>query len=301
MKVNGGDSKKYDLEVKEATFWEAMQKIQQLTDYTIARYSYDKQFTLEKAQGMSPYIVNHGPVRLEVTHLHEDRDAFFADTAKDGKSTRLTHQLTMTFKAISEPRHGILDMHAIKVEKALDDDKNSFTTPKETNTGQRYNDRYGALFACETKLLLQRSNPSSKAVRQLTGTVPVDLIIEKKPVIVSDDLAKANGTKFRVGNYTLEVTRAEISPSGGNIEIRIPPDQNQNENNWHGRMILEDVNGQRFADHGRGSSSSGNGDRRVSVYFGNPGKLAAPKRFIVEDWITVLYPVPFEFKDIPLP
>jgi hypothetical protein len=304
VRVNGANSPtRYDFALKDVPFWDAVSQLQNATGYGIANYQYDKQLSFEKVQGATPFVVNHGPVRLELVHLHEDRDVTFNGKGNDGQPFKRYHVLTLRFRAYVEPRYMILDALPFQIDSATDQDHKPYTQVPLVKELRHGNNRWGQLFTFDTELRIQRTADSSTSIRELKGTLPLNLVVEKKPVIVSEDLSKASGTKFRIGNDNLQVTRANVHNTGGEVEMLIPArDGNSNSEHWHNRMILEDDAGLRFRDSGRGTSSSGT-EYRVSVFFDVPGgvKIGPPKRFIVEDWITLTYSVPFTFKDIPLP
>lgn len=83
----------------------------------------------------------------------------------------------------------------------------------------------------------------------------------------------------------------------------MPPEKEGVRINWYQRIHLEDARGNRFQSCGTGSSKFGEDDRRVHVRFKETTdpRFGPPKKLILEDWVTLLHPIPFSFKDVPLP
>jgi hypothetical protein len=127
--------------------------------------------------------------------------------------------------------------------------------------------------------------------------------VERKPVVVTEKFLESRGTRFRIGGEPLEITQAEQT-KGGHCYVRltVPPDRDDIHAHWHKRIHLEDARGNRYRTSGHGTSNSG-GEHHVMVDYARSDDpmLGRPTRLIVEDWVTVTHPIPFEFKDVPLP
>jgi hypothetical protein len=138
----------------------------------------------------------------------------------------------------------------------------------------------------------------------IRGTIPVQAILIRKPVVVSARVTEATGTTFRAGSESLVITRVQ-NQGGNNLEvtIRVPHDQTQPQREWHERFHVEDDAGNKYQMNRRGTSSNGI-EYNISMYFAAPfnnKKVGAPTKLIFEDWVVHDYPIPFEFRDVPLP
>lgn len=292
----------FDIECKDLPFWEAMHLVQERTGYGVATSQYDQSLRLQMIPVPSKFFVNHGPVRLELHHLHEDRDFFFKEAGVDKQAKQL-HLLSLNFKVMSEMRHNVYSVGEPIIDAALDENGKAYEMLKKDGNTEYSSSRWGAMFIADSQIRLRRGHENAKTIRELKGTIPVQLVIEKRKVLISDNFEKANGTTFRVGNDTLKLTQVKMDGGNPHMEMTVPAqDGRRDANNWHERVILEDAAGLKYSINGRGTSSSGNNDYRISVYFGSNGnKIGPPAKLFIEDWVTVVYPVPFTFKDIPLP
>ena len=140
----------------------------------------------------------------------------------------------------------------------------------------------------------------------MRGSIHVQTILIRKPVVVTTKLMDSTGTSFKAGNEGLQITRVQ-NQGGNNIEVQIsvPYERNgdwQRYDQWYQRFHVEDDAGNKFQDHGRGSSSNGM-QYWISLYFGPPnGKAAgAPTKLVFEDWVIHDHTIPFEFRDVTLP
>lgn len=309
LAVIGGDvGQKVTADLRDVPFWEAMDKVMQDTGRSPVFQQYDKTLQLTSGIGRSPFVNIRGPFRLEATWFHEDRDVNFA-RAGDGKEAPRDHRLTLAVSVLAEPRLTFLKVSPAKVEEALDADGKSLLEPSGTPNVDNPPPGRGT-FRGETTyysdVRLRRAGESAKTIKVVRGAIPVRTVLIRRPVVVTTKLLESTGTSFRAGQESLQITRVQ-NQGGGSVEVQvlIPYERNRDWSQvekWYQRFHVEDDAGNRFQDHGRGSSSNGN-HYWISMYYGAPnGKaVGAPTKLVFEDWVVHDHAIPFEFKDVPMP
>jgi hypothetical protein len=74
-------------------------------------------------------------------------------------------------------------------------------------------------------------------------------------------------------------------------------------NTLYQRIELVDEKNNKFQIFSSSWGNSGAGQVQLTLVFGAPGnvKMNQPARFVFQQWTTLQYQVPFEFRDLPLP
>lgn len=320
------DNRSLSLDLKDVPFWDAMEEIGRQPVSVYTEYS-SKERTLNTGTvgGKSPHLLVRGPFRLEATWFHEDRDV---DLRPAGKEAKKSSGLTLSVSVYAEPRITIQKISTAVVEEAIDSEGNSLLEPvlpdlpppdkkgakrlpppAPPTTAPAYPSGRGT-FRGESltysDIRLRRKSETAKTLKLVRGTIHVQTILIRKPVVVTSKLMESTGTSFKAGNEGLQITR--VTNQGGNsieVQILVPYERNgdwSRYEQWYQRFHVEDDAGNKYQDHGRGSSSNGN-QYWLSMYFGQPNGKAAgpPTKLIFEDWVIHDHTIPFEFKDVPMP
>lgn len=322
------DNRTLTLDLKDVPFWDAMEELgrQPLSIYTEYN-SKERTLNTSPVGGKSPHLLVRGPFRLEATWFHEDRDV---DLRTIGKEAKKSSGLTLSVSVYAEPRITIQKISPAVIEEAIDSEGNSLLEPappaKEPAPSGKGPKRVPQPPATPTSapgypsgrgtfrgesltysdVRLRRKSETAKTLKLVRGTIHVQTILIRKPVVVTNKLMESTGTSFKAGNEGLQITR--VTNQGGNsieVQILVPYERNgdwSRYEQWYQRFHVEDDSGNKFQDHGRGSSSNGN-QYWLSMYFGQPNGKAAgpPTKLIFEDWVIHEHTIPFEFKDVPMP
>jgi hypothetical protein len=214
---------------------------------------------------------------------------------------------------MSEPRYLLLGIDPAKVEMARDENELMLTAVPSDQTEwytmrlarlirrERASDDEAVPF--ESDIRLQRTNAKGKTIKQVRGSLPVNVVVARKDVVATEKFLESKGTTARIGNDNLEILVASQSEKGDyfNLEIRVPK-QEDFSLHWHDRIHLEDAKGHRLKSTSRGY---GNVGEKYWVDFGYPKPddpdVGPPVKVVIEDWTIVRHPIPFAFKDVPLP
>jgi hypothetical protein len=152
--------------------------------------------------------------------------------------------------------------------------------------------------------------PSEKAtlLKHLRGVVPVTLLVEQKPIVISDKIMSAKGLKKMAGDLEFHIENVQKMPNNQvQLKFTVTNKGKANDYMWmntlYQRIELLDEKGNKFQNWG--SSWGGNGANHVNLTmtYGHMGaaKAATPARFVYQHWTTRQHDIAFEFRDVPLP
>ena len=147
------------------------------------------------------------------------------------------------------------------------------------------------------------SSAKAKTIHTMRGTIPVDVVVDRKNVLITDKVMASEGTEFKVGKESLKITGVRQSEDGDlHLHIAVPPRQSGVRWLWQQRIHVEDAAGNRYADSSDGWMQSGGQYEILKHYrLSNDPKVGPPSKLIVEDWVILHHAISFEFKDVPLP
>jgi hypothetical protein len=301
------DGQRYRFEMRDVPFWEAVDRVGAEARRAVSVQPLETGILLNRREGRPPFVTTSGPFRIELTRFHEDRDIDFAEPGQGKEPGRRDHLLTLTASVLAEPRFILLAVGPARVEVAVDEDNKSLGSPPPAegrkSSVSEVEDVFREDFQHVAAVRLQRSSAKARTIRVLRGTIPVLVVVERKQVVVTEQFLASEGTAFRIGGDSLKITQAMRIVNGDfYLRLAVPPRQNGVRWLWHERVHLEDARGNRYETCDRGTSISG-GQHEIQLNYAKAKdpKVGPPSKLIVEDWVTLHHPIPFEFKNIPLP
>src|SRR5438445_5890888 len=133
--------------------------------------------------------------------------------------------MTATMSVLAEPRFLLLKIGKPRLDTAVDeDDKPLHCRPaaerlERSEVVPRPSGRWALQeLRHSTEIQLQRSTDTAKTIKMLRGSVPVKVVVERKPVTVTKSIYDSKSTKFKIGGETLEITEAgEEDPDRFNV------------------------------------------------------------------------------------
>lgn len=307
MKVTAtGAIPKATIDVSNVPFWDALDQLGKAAGRAPAMQGYPVSMHLVPNTRRSPFVNVRGPFRLELTWVHEDRDVDLTE-ATAGERGPPTHGLTMAVSVLAEPRLTLLKVRPAQVVEAVDDQGQSLIEPESKGApgvGRQNRGTFRGEYLHSADVRLRRA-PGSKTAKLVRGTIPVQVILIRKPTVVTAKVAESTGTSFKAGNDALSITRVNNQGGGGiEVEVLVPrQDDGNRHQDWSQRFMVEDEAGNRFQMNGHGSSYNGR-EYRINMYFSPPFNkkgVGPPTKLIFEQWVVHDHAIPFEFRDVPLP
>jgi hypothetical protein len=315
-------NKLYSFDFQDAPFWEAVEKISRATGLVLQQGFGDDHIRLYQQDAYAPYMQVSGAFRFTATGFNQYRSIDFGLVGRNGGGQQTRNDsLTLMFSVFVEPRMAILGVGEPHLEAAYDNEKNSLLVP--VNPGEFVNNpfamrrwtagRYGngnRMYSTQGQVNLQRPSDRATSLKVIRGVLPVTLLVEEKPIVVTDKFLQAKGTKVEVGATTFNIEDVTEQP-GKQYQLRmsVTEDQKDNANDYswvnslYQRIEVQDAKGGKFQIFGSQWNNSSPSHVEMVLTYGSPGGAnpEPPAKLIYHTWDTRQEVVPFEFKDLPLP
>ena len=140
----------------------------------------------------------------------------------------------------------------------------------------------------------------------MRGSIHVQSILIRRPVVVTTKLMEATGTSFKAGNEGLQITR--VTNQGGNnieVQIQVPYERNgdwSRYEQWYQQAFTSRTTPE--TDF-RITDGAANRMALNTLFHSTSARRTArrpvPTKLVFEDWIIHEHTIPFEFKDVPMP
>jgi len=151
---------------------------------------------------------------------------------------------------------------------------------------------------------------SSRTVKLLKGIIPVTLLADQKPSIVTDRILSSKGKKFKVGDATFHIEDITEMP-GNQYQIKLSVTENSKDapNDYsriqtiQQRLELQDDKGNKLYSYMNMMNWGGPNNAQFTLVVQPPGnaKIGKPAKLIYSAWILMEHEIAFEFRNLPLP
>jgi hypothetical protein len=177
----------------------------------------------------------------------------------------------------------------------------------------RWVSRYGHGNRClqmQAEVGLARPSVKAGGIKLLRVSLPVTLLVEQSPVVVTDKVLKAKGKKVTVGSTTFHFEEVKELPGGQyQVKMSVAEDNRDNPNDYtwmntlYQRIELQDAKANKYQITGSSWGNSGPSNVEMTLTYTTPGptKIGPPERFVFHSWKTLLHQVDVELRDLPLP
>jgi hypothetical protein len=319
-----GDKLVYTFQMKEATFWEAIDKICEVSGLHLNPGYGDEPFRLFYQDTHTPYVDRNGPFRVVAEGFHFSRSIRFGQLYRNQAQAgvQASESMNFSFYILTEPKLPILGLGEVRLTDVRDELGNSMTLVRGGENqefgGRRYY-RYGGghrQFQYHAQANLTWPVKAARKVRILKGIAPVTVLAEQRPAIVIDKIREAKGKKFKAG--TIEIDIDDVKAAGGagaankSYDIKMSLRDTSRDNlsgdySWmeslNQRLELRDAKGNKFISRGNNWENTSPSAVNGTWMFGDPGnaKLGDAEQLIFYNWVTMDHEVTFEFRDLPLP
>jgi hypothetical protein len=316
-KVPPGE-RKFTYHFKEASWWQILDTLSNDVPIQPPGHYGDDIVRLYRgnAVGTPPYVGYDGGFRYVPTAIQINRSVDLS-LNPDNPAVR-SESLLLNMTLYAEPHMPFLGVDQPRLELARDDRKGSMLpTPSidELEGGNGFGGRvvtrryYGGgnkQPSVQVSIPLSAGAVGAKRLELLRGVVPVSLLVEQRPVVVTEEITKAKDLKKEVEGVEFHIREVKTMPNNQfQVQFSITNKANPSDYNFintiYQRVELYDDKGVKFQNYG--SSWGGGGPTvNLTLTFGNfNGKIGTPAKFIFHHWVTRTHEVAFELKDLPLP
>jgi hypothetical protein len=308
-------------------FWDVIERLCQDSNLTLQAGYGDETVRLYQGTGYAVHVGRDGAFRYSATGLQMYRNIDLGTfNPKSGSSATRNESLTFSLAIFAEPRLPILSVGEPRIEAAYDNERNSLVPKGAIDPNAEWGPvmvgggmmRWGGRVryygghkqsSIQSSLHLQRISEKATSIKLLKGMVPLTIIVEQKPIALTDDFLSAKGKKTLVGDLEFNIETVQKMPNN-QFQVKLTVTNkagNPNDYTWqnslYNRFELVDAKGVKYQTWGS-STSGGRGTVTMTLtYNGAFGgtKPGPPTRFIYQHWVTKQHDVMVEFKDVPLP
>jgi hypothetical protein len=302
-------------------FWSALDKVCDATGLLLQQNvnynnngEQDVTLRLTSQDAYEPFRCYDGSFKVTATGFNYNRNTnFFSVSKNPGQpGSQASESLQLNLLIAVEPRLPIIKVNRPKATFAIDEQNASMLCERVYYPYEwdgYYNGNRLSYFQ-NTSVTLSWPSKQARTVRVVRGIIPVTLLAEKRPVVVTSDLLKAQGKKFTVGAATINID--SVSKTGSQYQIKISYTETTSDNQWDysriqavpQRMELQDEKGNKITHYQRGTMY--NSPTSAQFEFGTQApaknsKVGPPAKLVFQEWVQMEHEVPFEFKNLPLP
>jgi hypothetical protein len=323
-RFNEDDRHLFTFNFDKLPFWQAMDQVCEAGGLILQQtYWGDDSLRVYSQDSYVPFAHYNGPFRVVATGFTYSRNNQFGQLARNpmpmngamqfGAMQNEFLQLGLTIAV--EPKLPILRAGQVRLLVAEDEERRSMIPSPNNAATDAMNRRgyYGGggfrAFVYPIQVALTLPSKNDRWVKTIRGTIPVTVLSEQKPAIVTERLLASKGKKFKVGNsvfsieeisempgkqYQFRISVTEENKGGGNDYTQVQTLQQ--------RLEIQDDKGLKRPMFLSNINYSGPGAAQLQFTLQPPAAGAGnPTRLIYYAWETLEHEVEFEFHDLPLP
>ncbi len=297
----GPKQKTYRYDFVDVPFWEVVDRIGRDAGLTLQQNW--GQDVIWLTSGGQPAHVNHfGPFRCTASSFQLSRSLDLS-RSNLGPGGGRTDSLTLQFDIWAEPRLPFVRGGTARLTAAYDEFRASML-PAGTGAGNSMADvSYGARpMHMRASAHLERRSARARKLKLLRGVLPVDVLVNERPIVIAEKILQASGKKKMVGDLEFHVEQAQKANNHFNLQFSV----GSKDGNFAGmhylynRITVYDTKGKVLSWNSAGSWTSGN-RAGVHMTYPLPGKDTTPGKVVFQHWETRRCEIPFTFRDVPLP
>ena len=301
---------------RQVPFWKALDDICKDQKLAISRQAAGpiSLLYLSSSDRANDHVAHDRAFRIAAEHLEYRKETSEVRTAqlgvqpavrrssKDG--LRVTEHLIFHFTLAAEPRLRILSVAEPDIADAVTEQGRSLILKSpHRKMAAETSGRGPGPFPCAVQLAPPIKG--ERVLKLLRGNLPIRLEKEERTIVVFDDLSKAQGKSVKVDQETVQVDFFDSRPMASTHRIALTVVGNKGagdsaDSEPEGYFELQDAKGNSYEPCGMSLGWDGN-KREYECRFFNAPALVPPQKLVYKKKISLVYHIPFEFKDLPLP
>lgn len=321
------EQRRVNLDLPKAPFWEALEKLCEAGGLTYAPRG-NKTFTLQMLEGGTPTrapTAYSGAFRVRVTGMNYFRNVSLLGGGGNqqaiGVGTNRSEGLTVSFDVLAEPHVKVMGIGGPKLVDVVDEGGESLLSEGAGNSGgvsrASYYPGQPMMQTLTTQASLRPSTKAGATLKTLKGSLSVELLAQRKPMVQIDNILKARGKVYK-GEGEMSLMIMQVQDQGGqngNIRFalsgleKMTDEMNMLRSGHHDALRpsfeLTDADGRPFqlnlSINYYPDPNQGNNVLEGSFYYSPQQDTGPPARFTYYGLKRVRANVPFEFRDVPMP
>jgi hypothetical protein len=306
-------------------FWEALDRVCEPAGLTLQQNEGENTLRLAAQNSYVPFRSYADIFKVTATGFQYSINSWFQQVTRGTVPSATSYEsLQLNLTVAVEPRLAIMKMGQVQLSAAEDEEGRSMLIKGNPNgyypaQMRFYNGGMQRSYFQSTSVQLALPARTSRSVKSLKGIVPVTLLVEKKPLVVTDQILAAKGKTFKAGSATFhveEVTNAAPARARGpqrnsQTKIRIGFEDDTIGNGWDysqlqmvpQRLEVQDAKGKKLTAQImiQMFRSPTSGVFQINLLPQTNKDLGPPARLIFQHWVQMDHEVAFHFKSLPLP
>ena len=309
----GNDQTRLSLDLKNATYWEALEKVLNDTGATLNMDDQSGGIHLYQQDVHSPYYHHNGAFRFQAMNFQYNRFVNLMNLPRNGQNQdQQNTNLYFGFQVQAEPKAPLVGIGEPRLLKAEDENGLSLVpVQNEASYVTRYYENGGFRnFSYQTQVNLGRPSKDATRAKLIKGRLPVILLASTRPELTLAKLAKGQKAQSAAVELELEDVQEQNKQYFLTMTIKRFERHAEADPNWANcvwqRLELHDAKGRKYLAQGPNNFINGSPTVvQASFQFAPPpapeGKIGEPVKLIYNHWVTLSHEVEFEFHDVPLP
>jgi hypothetical protein len=310
------DKLAYTFHFDQLPFWQAMDQVCEAGGYVLQQgyYGDDNLRLFRQPDSSVPFIAYDGPFKVIATGFNYNRSNQFAQLVRNQPNSPSSESLQVNLTIVVEPKLPILRLGTVRLTAAEDEEKQSMLpSHNEPGNGGGRSFYYGGgyrSFVHQAQATLILPSRTSRTVKILRGVIPVTLLADQKPAVVTEHLLSAKGKKFQTGVATFHVEDvSELAGKQYQIKLAVTEDSKDGPNDWvriqslQQRIELQDDKGnkEQFYFNSMGTNGTNSAQYTLVVQPNDNPKIGPPAKLVYYAWVLMEHEIAFTFRDLPLP
>jgi hypothetical protein len=305
----------YSFDLKEATFWEALDRVGRDAGLVLEPPAWDQRLRLTKRPGHTAHVCRDGPIRFTADSIQLYRELEFGLAGPAAEAPKRSEALTLNFTVYAEPKLPILGVGEPRLTAAYDNEKRSLLPPPDAGAAPRVNSfsggsSYGNLgrsYSLRVRVRLCPPSATATGIAVVRGTLPLNLLVAQNPTVLADNLLADKGKPTKVGAAAFAVEEAIRRPNGVEVKLQVAlAGAGAGGLTWAQtlpqRLEVQDAKGGTYSVANCGWRGSDPGHFALNLLFDAAGaELGPPRKLVYREWVTREHLASFEFKELPLP
>lgn len=311
IQFGGGDEgKKYTLDLTDAPFWQALDRVCNETGLQANPNGNDGSLHVYPSDTYSPFTSYDGPYKFLATNVSMNRNVQLSGLPRTGVGPTRNEYLNVQLSVHSEPKAPLVAVGQPRVTRALDESGASLLPP-ESSPRTTYYRSYGGYYRSyyqHVTVNLYRPNRTATRIAELRGSIPVTVLSGTRPELTIHDVLAAKKQRYPGRTVDLDLRAADYANDTLTLEVTITRrNGDPNDYNWmHAvphKLQVTDADGNGYVFNGVNSQHNGTNVTTMTLHYRHPfnKKIGKPAKLEFVEWQTITNDVTFAFKDIPLP
>jgi hypothetical protein len=231
----------YSFHLDNVPFWQAMDQVCSAGGFVLQQnyYGDDSLRLFRQPESYAPFVSYDGPFKVIATGFHYSRSNQFAQLIRTQPVQQSSESLQVHLTLAVEPKLPILKVGFVRLTAAEDDQKQAMLPGGAEAGGHIWGGRsYYAgggyrSYVQQTQATLVLPSRTSRTVKTLKGVIPVTLLADQKPTVVTDHLLSAKGKKLTAGAATFYLEDiSELAGKQYQIKMSVTEESKDSPDDW---------------------------------------------------------------------